>query len=171
MHYRSWNNSFLKKKLICNLKQRRDAQPWLILWFLSDRLWQTWRTATDAQEILANSRGLKMATLLAIFWDRLSSLMCFSIYLSSYKKRNLFPRVTSYRHLFNFITALCTAPRQISFEPTLINTTVCTCLIPKLKSNGRCGADQRSFFHLCTVLKECLWWTYVLGSTPHGTHT
>lgn len=83
----------------------------------------------------------------------------------------LFPRVSSYRHLFNFITAFCTAPRKISFEPTLINTTVCTCLIPKLKSNGRCGVDPWNFSHSILFWKDDCDGHKVLESTPHGMHT
>lgn len=131
-----------------------EGHPYIILWSLSDILWQPQRRRHwDAQETLLSSRGLQMATLTALSNPGSQTLMCFSTYLSSYKKRNIFPCVTTHRHLFNFITALCTAPRQISFEPTLINNMVRTCLI--LTPNSlmlQCGPAQ--LLHLCSVLKD-----------------
>lgn len=171
MHYRSWNNSFKKKiNLQFEAKKRCTALAYLVV--------SEWQTLADLENShwctgnIGKQQRLENGHSAGDFLRQtLKPNVLFHLSVILQEKKPLFPRVTSYRHLFNFITALCTAPRQISFEPTLINTTVCTCLIPKLKSNGRCGADQRSFFHLCTVLKECLWWTYVLGSTPHGMHT
>lgn len=95
-----------------------------------------------------------MAVLTALLQEGLSNLnvLCFAIYLSSYKK--YFSCVTTHKYLFNFITALCSAVRQISFEPILINNMVWTYLISKPISKCNSSVDLQMFSTSALFWKE-----------------
>lgn len=63
--------------------------------------------------------------------------------------------MTTHRHLFNFIAALCSAARQISLESVLINNTVCSdCLIRKHISKWDSGVDFQVFTTSALFWKE-----------------
>lgn len=83
---------------------------------------------------------------------------CPSPFICCTNKEILFSNVTPHRHFFNFITALCSAARQISFEPILINNSLY--LLFDFQANLKVRLQCRSpdLLHISSVLKGSLWW-------------